>query len=346
MTPRQDADLSQLNTLGIPSRASRLVEIDKDEQIPTWVDWARQHRLPLRVLGGGSNLLLADRVDGLVLAMRTAGRQALDEDAEGRLLWRLAAGENWHQTVVASVEAGLSGLENLALIPGSVGAAPIQNIGAYGVELADRLHAIDAYDCQQQAWVRFDRQQCAFGYRDSLFKREENRYVITAVTLALDTVFQPVLDYGPLQGLADTPGLTARTVMDRVIALRRAKLPDPDVLPNAGSFFKNPLVDEDHYRTLKTDWPDLVAFAAEAGQWKLAAGWLIDRCGLKGQSNEAGVGCYQDQALVLVNPQRAGYDSVAAWQQRVRDLVQQRFGVQLEREPRYWGAAGDGSYLG
>lgn len=343
MTCQHNADLSQCNTLGIPSQAEYLVDIDQDDQIPAWVAWAQQRQLALRVLGGGSNLLVDHQVDGLVLAMKTRGRHVVGQDAAGRTLWRLAAGENWHQSVVASVEAGLSGLENLALIPGSVGAAPIQNIGAYGVEVADHLYQVDAYDCLAHQWVQLHAEECQFGYRDSLFKQHENRYIITAVTLALSTAFEPKLSYGPLQALAQHPNLNARTVMQAVIAQRQAKLPDPTELPNAGSFFKNPLVSPADYQRLITQWPNLVAYSVEGG-WKLAAGWLIDQCGLKGQANEAGVGCYREQALVLVNPSHAPYAQVAAWQAQVHQAVWQRFGVQLEREPRYWGAAGDGNF--
>lgn len=343
MTMQRHAELLSLNTLGVPSQADYLITIDRDDQVPAWVEWAAERNLPIRVLGGGSNLLLDRRVDGLVLAMRTQGRQVVGQDEQGRTLWRLAAGENWHRCVVASVEAGLNGLENLALIPGSVGAAPIQNIGAYGVEVGERLHELEAYDCHSRQWLRFNAEQCDFGYRDSRFKREQNRYIITAVTLALSPLFQPQLSYGPLQALAGQDQLDAGVVMDTVIAQRQAKLPDPQTLPNAGSFFKNPQVAEASYQGLKAAWPDLVAYPVTDG-WKLAAGWLIDQCGLKGRANAAGVGCYHEQALVLVNPEHADYSQVAAWQQTVQHAVMERFGVPLEREPRYWGPLGDGHF--
>lgn len=343
MTIQHQADLSARNTLGIPSKADYLIEIDSPDQIPAWVDWAQRQDMSIRVLGGGSNLLLDSRVDGLVIAIRTEGRQRLGSDAQGRILWRLQAGENWHQCVLASVAAGLNGLENLALIPGSVGAAPIQNIGAYGVEVGELLYELEAYDCQTRQWLRFNAEQCQFGYRDSRFKREQNRYIITAVTLALSPTFQPKLSYGPLQTLADRPDLNARLVMDAVIAQRQAKLPDPQHLPNAGSFFKNPEVDAATHQALQAQWPNLVAYS-QGDNWKLAAGWLIDQCGLKGEANAAGVGCYSEQALVVVNPGHADYAQVADWQQRVQQAVVARFGVLLEREPRYWGPSGDGHY--
>ncbi|WP_108127698.1 UDP-N-acetylmuramate dehydrogenase [Saccharospirillum mangrovi] len=343
MTLQHQADLSKRNTLGVPSWAEHLIDIEQDDQIPGWVGWAQQNELNIRVLGGGSNLLLDNRVDGLVLAMRTQGRQVLGQDDQGRTLWRLAAGENWHEVVRASVEAGLSGLENLALIPGSVGAAPIQNIGAYGVEVGDRLHDVEAYDCRTHQWVRLPAAQCEFGYRDSLFKRWENRYIITAVTLALSTDFQPQLSYGPLQALAHNPNLSASLVMETVIRLRQSKLPSPDVIPNAGSFFKNPQIDDAQFQRLKADWPELVAYPSD-DEWKLAAGWLIDQCGLKGQASDAGVGCYREQALVLINPKRAEFLDVVTWQRLVQKAVANRFGIVLEREPRYWGSKGSGQF--
>lgn len=330
-----DVDLSVRNTLAIPSRAQWLVEVRDAGALPELVRWARERQLPIRALGGGSNLLLNHWVSGLVVDLKTTGRSRIGTEPDGCERWRFMAGETWHQVVRFSVEQGLSGLENLALIPGSVGAAPIQNIGAYGVELSDVLVRVEAYDTEQMAWKVFDTEACCFGYRDSLFKQRENRYIVTAIDLRLSREFRPVLHYGPLQALREQPELTAAQVMQTVIDVRRAKLPDPDRLPNAGSFFKNPIVSESRYQALKTTWPDLVAYPANGG-WKLAAGWMIDRCGLKGRGNAQEVGCYEKQALVLVNPRRADYDAVNDWQREVQRQVRQRFGVALEREPRYW----------
>ncbi|GGX51799.1 UDP-N-acetylmuramate dehydrogenase [Saccharospirillum salsuginis] len=335
MTIQRDVDLSARNTLGVTAHADYWADITDRTQIPELVDWAQARSLPVRVLGGGSNLVMAPRIRGLVLGMNLRGRQRLDS-SDGRLEhWRFQAGENWHECVRFSVEQGLSGLENLALIPGQAGAAPIQNIGAYGVELSDVLVAVDAFDTVEGRWVRFASKDCDFAYRDSRFKQASNRYIITSIDLELSRDFHPVLDYGPLQSLKNRDDLTPWTVMDTVISVRQSKLPDPGDIPNAGSFFKNPLVSEEVYRSLKQRWPELVAYPSGAA-WKLAAGWLIDQCGLKGQANASGVGCYDKQALVVVNPRRADGSEILDWQRHVQSEVESTFGVRLEREPRLW----------
>ena len=335
MTVQRDVDLSACNTLGVTAHADYWADITDKTQIPELVSWAQARSLPVRVLGGGSNLVMAPRIHGLVLGMTLRGRQRLDQ-SRGRVeRWRVQGGENWHDLVRFSVEQGLSGLENLALIPGQVGAAPIQNIGAYGVELSDSLVAVEAFDTVEGRWLRFTKDECNFAYRDSRFKREANRYIIASIDLDLSRDFRPVLDYGPLQSLKNRPDLTPRIVMNTVIEVRQSKLPDPREIPNAGSFFKNPLVSDEVYRRLKQHWPELVAYPA-GSDWKLAAGWLIDQCGLKGRANASGVGCYEKQALVLVNPRRADGTEILDWQRQVQTEVERRFGVELEREPRLW----------
>lgn len=332
----QQTSLSELNSLGVPATASHYVEITERAQLPAAIDWARQHDLDVRVLGGGSNLVLAPRVHALVVAMRLPGREQREVRDNGDEVWRFNAGECWHDSVLFTVSRGLHGLENLALIPGLVGAAPVQNIGAYGVELSDHLVGVEVYDCQIEEWHYLPASECCLSYRDSLFKQEEGRYVITAIDLLLTSAFSPCLDYGPLQPLKGRPDLTAQQVMDVVIATRQSRLPDPVNLPNAGSFFKNPLVNAATRERILADWPGLVSFAQEDGRWKLAAGWLIEQAGLKGQHNDQGVGCYHKQALVLVNPQRAETAAILDWQHRVQARVDERFGVQLEPEPRFW----------
>ncbi len=330
----EGVDLSGRNTLGVPAKAQYWAEVEKRDQIPELVEWARMNNLPVRVLGGGSNLVLAPLIHGLVVGMELKGFERLAEEIDAEI-WRVQAGENWHEWVTASIAKGLSGLENLALIPGQAGAAPIQNIGAYGVELADCLVAVNVFDTKGGVWLSFDKSDCEFAYRDSRFKRENNRYIIWSIDLRLSRQFRPILGYGPLQKLKTQRNLTAADVMNAVIQVRQEKLPDPAVIPNAGSFFKNPLIDPSTYHQLSERHPNLVAYPAGRG-WKLAAGWLIDQCGLKGLSNEAGVGCYEKQALVLVNPERAEASDIIDWQQQVQDCVKRRFGVDLEREPRYW----------
>ncbi|MEX0624527.1 UDP-N-acetylmuramate dehydrogenase [Saccharospirillum sp.] len=332
--PQPQVDLSDANTLGVPSTADWYAELTNASDLPALVRWARERHLPIRALGGGSNLVLNEQVSGLTLKISIMGKTRVESDS-GRLRWRLGAGESWHTTVVDLIAQGGSGIENLALIPGTVGAAPVQNIGAYGVELADCLHRVEAYDTVEQRWRRFGQQDCCFGYRDSVFKQLENRFIITAVELDLDREFQPQLTYGPLQTLASQPGLTALQVMEQVIEIRQSRLPEPIVLPNAGSFFKNPVITTEQYQMLLAEHSDLVVFEQAEG-WKLAAGWLIDQCGLRGQNNADGVGCYERQALVLVNPKRASATSILAWQAHVQQAVKERFNVILEPEPRFW----------
>ncbi|MCH8530404.1 MAG: UDP-N-acetylmuramate dehydrogenase [Saccharospirillum sp.] len=338
MTPTvsQKVPLGALNSLGVSATASHFVEVTERAQLQPAIDWAHQHELDVRVLGGGSNLVLAQTVHALVLAMRLPGREQRAVYDNGDELWRFNAGETWHDTVVFTVEQGLCGLENLALIPGLVGAAPVQNIGAYGVELSDHLVGVEVYDCQLKGWRYLHTADCRLSYRDSLFKQEEGRFVITAIDLLLSRIFSPRLDYGPLKSLAGQSGLTAQQVMEEVIATRQSRLPDPTELPNAGSFFKNPLVDTATRERIMTEWPNLVSFAQEDGLWKLAAGWLIEQAGLKGKHNAQGVGCYEKQALVLVNPLRAGTAAILDWQHHVQARVEDTFGVQLEPEPRFW----------
>ncbi|WP_028669948.1 UDP-N-acetylmuramate dehydrogenase [Saccharospirillum impatiens] len=332
--PQPQFDLSFNNTLGVPARAAWYAELHEASDLPLLVRWAKEHDMAVRALGGGSNLVMHEQVSGLTIKVSIRGKTRIDSGSS-RQRWRLGAGESWHETVVDLIEQGGSGVENLALIPGTVGAAPVQNIGAYGVELADCLYRVEAYDTQENQWRQFTREACEFGYRDSVFKQQENRFIITAVELDLDQEFQPRLSYGPLQELANLPDLNARDVLAKVIEVRQSRLPDPMVLPNAGSFFKNPVITSETYSALVKNHPNLVVYA-QPGGWKLAAGWLIDQCGLRGQSNVDGVGCYEHQALVLVNPKRAPAASIQAWQALVQGAVLERFGVELEPEPRFW----------
>ncbi|WP_132979336.1 UDP-N-acetylmuramate dehydrogenase [Pigmentiphaga sp. D-2] len=325
-------DLSSLNTLGLASSAPACVTLRSRDELPALACLARSDGAGLLVLGGGSNLVLPPRVRGLVARMALRGIRLLAQDDESRVV-EAAAGEIWHDFVTHCVEQGWGGLENLALIPGTVGAAPVQNIGAYGVELRDRFAGLTAYDLLRDAWTEMDAAQCAFAYRDSVFKREPGRWVITAVRLRLPRQWTPVLDYPDLrrhESLAGSP--TARDVFEAVCAIRRAKLPDPAVLGNAGSFFKNPVVPAAQYERLHTRFPGLVAYPQEDGSYKLAAGWLIDQCGWKGR-RMGPVGVHERQALVLVNHGGAQSGDVLALARAVQHDVRERYGLELEIEP-------------
>lgn len=331
-----DTSLAQCNTLGLPARAERFLEVTSIEQLPELESWLKQEAAPLLVLGGGSNLVLSDDLPGVVAHIAIRGWELMaEQDVE--VVLKVGAGENWHQTVARTLESGYFGLENLALIPGTVGAAPIQNIGAYGVELKDHLRAVEVFDRQDQSIRQLSNAECRFGYRDSIFKSgEPGRYIITAVELALNKTPDLQLDYGGLREALsgiDAPG--PLDVFDAVCRVRRNKLPDPAELGNAGSFFKNPLVPAAVYERIRADYPDLVAFPEADGRWKLAAGWLIDRCGLKG-SRDGSVGTYPRQALVLVNWGGARRADVERFSSSIREAVLDRFGVELEPEPRFY----------
>jgi UDP-N-acetylmuramate dehydrogenase len=329
-------DLRAFNTLGLSSRAEAFVEIDDLAQLPALAQLARAYP-SLLILGGGSNLVLPAKVGGLVAHMRLRGIRLLDA-TDDHLRVEAAAGERWHEVVAATIARGWPGLENLALIPGQTGAAPVQNIGAYGVELKDRFDSVLAYDRQAEAFVEMDHAACAFAYRDSIFKHEPGRWIIAAVRFRLPRAWTPVLAYPDLQRhpalmAARAAGrVDARQIFDAVREIRTRKLPDPAVLGNAGSFFKNPIVDAAMHARLAARHPGLVAYPQADGSVKLAAGWLIDQCGWKGRAlGRAGV--HTAQALVLVNLGNATAADIMALARAIQDDVSARFGVLLEPEP-------------
>ncbi|WP_313622058.1 UDP-N-acetylmuramate dehydrogenase [Achromobacter sp.] len=326
-------DLTRLNTLGLASRADAFVTLDDPAQLPALSALARQVS-PLLVLGGGSNLVLPERVPGLVARVAFKGVRLLEASPDAWLV-EAAGGENWHGFVSACVEQGWDGLENLALIPGTVGAAPVQNIGAYGVELQERFHSLTAWDTRQARYVEMHAADCRFSYRDSVFKHDEpGRWIIVSVRFALPRPWRPVLGYPDLQRhprlAAGTP--SARDVFDAVCDIRRTKLPDPAVTGNAGSFFKNPIVPAAQRDDLAARFPGLVSYAQSDGRYKLAAGWLIDQCGWKGRALGA-AGVHDRQALVLVNRGGATAADIMGLARAVQDAVADRYGVRLEPEP-------------
>ncbi|MDM5072502.1 UDP-N-acetylmuramate dehydrogenase [Aeromonas bestiarum] len=335
LTPH--ASLLTLNTLALDAHCLWLAEVAQVDDLQQLVTKPELTDLPRLVLGGGSNVLFCNDFAGLVVLNRLKGIQLQDEGEHWLL--HVAAGEEWHQLVCHALQQGWYGLENLALIPGTVGAAPVQNIGAYGVELASFCTYVEAFNWQSGQLERIDAADCHFGYRDSIFKHEyQDSHFITAVGLRLPKAWTPVLGYGPLAALGDAP--TAQAIFDTVCATRRAKLPDPAVLGNAGSFFKNPVVTRALADTLKQQYPHIPCYPAGEGQAKLAAGWLIDQCGLKGFAiGRAAV--HQEQALVLVNLGGASAMELIALAAHVRDSVEQKFGVVLEHEVRFMGLTGE-----
>ena len=330
-----DFPLQALNTFGIAARARAFLTVSAVKQLGAVMADPVLSALPRVLLGGGSNIVLTGDVDALVLHMAILGRQVLGV-AGGHTLVRCGAGENWHAFVQWTLAQGLGGLENMSLIPGTVGASPIQNIGAYGTELKDVFHALTAYELSTGALRVMDAAACRFGYRDSIFKQPEGAgLVIVDVTFALPNAWQPNLRYAELAQAVAAAGLTvpsAQQISDIVVAIRQRKLPDPAVIGNAGSFFKNPVVTRAQCDALLLAHPALVHHAQPDGSEKLAAGWLIDQCGWKGRSM-GGAGVYARQALVLVNNGAATGADVLALARAIQADVATRYGVTLETEP-------------
>ncbi|WP_210246862.1 UDP-N-acetylmuramate dehydrogenase [Devosia ginsengisoli] len=324
-----DFDLSAHNTLALGAYSRLGVSITELGMVADVLAASAAQGLALRILGGGSNVVLAPEFDGITAVMAIRGRRIVETNARGVLV-EAAAGETWHDLVAWTVGQGLGGIENLALIPGTVGAAPVQNIGAYGVEVADVLESLVAYDRVTGAARTFLREECAFAYRDSLFKHEPDRYVVLSLRLLLPTPWVPNQNFA---GLADIAGdVTPHALMDRVVALRNSKLPDWRVTPNAGSFFQNPIVSAAEAEPVLAEFPAAPAFPQADGRLKLSAGWLIEKSGLKG-FRLGPVGMSERHALVLVNYGGAVAGDVRALAEHVKQTVRERFGVQLHEEP-------------
>lgn len=334
MTPQTRVDLRPFNTLALPGRAARYLKVTDPAQLADPA-LAGERRF---VLGGGSNLVLTGDVDRLVLHMAIPGRRLVGEDGEAWYV-EAGAGENWHDFVQWTLASGWPGLENLSLIPGTVGAAPIQNIGAYGLEAGDLLHSVTAWDFEKSAFFPVDRSACRFAYRDSVFKQRgwhlDGRIAIAAAVFRLPKDWRPNTRYADVAQELDARGIavpTAQHIADAVIAVRRRKLPDPAATPNAGSFFHNPVVEAGLAARLKAAHPALPTYPQPDGRVKLAAGWLIEQAGWKGKSLGP-VGMYEKQALVLVNRGGATGDDVRRTMAAVQADVLTRFGVALTPEP-------------
>lgn len=338
----ENASLAARNGLRVAARAELLVEVLRPEGLEELFALPYLQQAPLMVLGEGSNTLFVGDVPGVVMSIGQLGRQRLGQDERGTLL-RVGAGEHWDDVVRWSLGLGLAGLENLVLIPGTAGAAPIQNIGAYGTEVGEFIETVEAWDRHEARIVRLDRAQCAFGYRDSLFKRDPARWLITALELRLPHHHPPRIDYPGLpQELAalgaDTPPRPSQ-IAEAVSRLRTRKLPDPGLLPNVGSFFRNPVVPADLAQALQREAPAMPVFPAHGDETrrKLSAAWLIEHAGWKGH-REGDAGVAEQHALVLVNHGHASGDQLLDLARRISASVQARFGVKLEPEARIIGA--------
>ena len=327
--------LKPYNTFGLPAVAHTLVRITSDADVRRVVDDRELGLAPKFILGGGSNIILTRDMPQVVLKVEVRGMRLVEARADAWIV-EAGAGESWHALVEFTLANGFPGLENLALIPGSVGACPVQNIGAYGVELQDRFEELDAVDLVTGRSVTIGAQACAFGYRDSVFKHMlAGRSLITRVRFRLPRPWRPVLGYLELQKkMAETGNHApeAREIFDWVCAIRRGKLPDPAAIGNAGSFFKNPVVTPEQCRDIIGRDPEIVYYPMADGSVKLAAAWMIDACGWKGKSvGDAGV--YEKQALVLVNRGAAIGSEVMTLALAIQESVYGRFGIRLEPEP-------------
>ncbi|MBK5342756.1 UDP-N-acetylmuramate dehydrogenase [Pseudomonas sp. TH49] len=326
--------LKPFNSFGVDVRAQLFAEAHSDADVREALAYATAHDVPLLVIGGGSNLLLTADIPALVLRMASRGIRLISDDGS-RVVIEAEAGEPWHPFVQHTLALGFSGLENLSLIPGTVGAAPMQNIGAYGVEIKDVFAGLTALDRQTGELRDFSLEECNFAYRDSLFKQQPGRWLILRVRFKLDRVAHLHLEYGPVRQRLTEQGIEQPTPTDvsrAICSIRSEKLPDPAVLGNAGSFFKNPLVSAALVEQIKAQHPDLVAYAQADGQMKLAAGWLIERAGWKG-FREADAGVHKLQALVLVNYGSATGLQLLDLAQRIQKDIAERFNVELEMEP-------------
>ena len=338
MTP--NFDLKNFNSFGVSATAAQYLRITNLDQLSSLA----LDKAPDLVLGGGSNLLLLDHVPGFTLHLVNKGIEVLDQETTSTNTLtkvRVGAGVNWHQFVVYALEKGWNGLENLALIPGTVGAAPVQNIGAYGVEVAERVQAVHAYE-YGNGIVQLSPEECGFAYRDSLFKQQPGRYLITAVDFCLCGTYDPNTSYGAIKDKLQENGHhekpTPRQIAKAVIEIRAAILPFWTELGNAGSFFKNPIVDRATFESLLSKYPKMPSYPINEEKIKLPAGWLIDQAGWKGK-RIGQVGCYRKQALVIVNHGGATGQEILDFSELVKQDIQDKFNIFLEREVQIIGKA-------
>lgn len=326
--------LRPYNTFGIAAQARYFASFSSADELQELLESPPQPGLSHMILGGGSNVLFTRNFDGILLKNEIKGITVVRED-DGYVYVKVGAGENWHGFVMDCIRNNRAGLENLSLIPGNVGASPMQNIGAYGVEIKDSFYELEAYNLQDHTTVLFNNADCQFGYRESVFKRQyKGQFAILSVTYRLSKHPKLNTSYGAIEEELKHMGVqdvTIQAISQAVINIRSSKLPNPAEIGNAGSFFKNPTVDAAKYASLKEAFPHIVAYAVADGQYKLAAGWMIEQCGWKG-FREGDAGVHARQALVLVNYGNATGNEIYQLSQRVLDSVHEKFGVELERE--------------
>ena len=333
MTILHNSSLKNYNTFGIDVKAKTFISVETIEDLKTVLQ--KNYAEDLFILGGGSNMLLTRDIDSTVLHIGLKGKQIIEE-TEADVLIEINAGENWHEIVLWTLENNWGGFENLSLIPGNIGTAPIQNIGAYGTEIKDNLVAVKAINIQTLEIREFSNEECSFGYRDSIFKnKEKGKYIILSVTFKLKKKEHLVkTNYGTIAQALEEMGIkdpSIKDVSDAVIKIRKEKLPDPQILGNSGSFFKNPVVDKDHLEKLKNIYPEIPSYEVGKGEYKIPAGWLIEKAGLKGY-REGDAGVHKNQALVLVNYGTATGTEILELAKKVQREVFRKFKVELQPE--------------
>ena len=330
MNVQTNVQLKTLNTLNLDAVASHYVQINHTQDLLDALKFADQKQLNIMILSGGSNMLLPNQINALVIHMNIQANEHIAEDETSYTL-RVGAGQNWHEFVLWTTQQKMYGLQNLALIPGLVGASPVQNIGAYGVEVGEFIHAVEVYNRVEQKFESILAEDCDFSYRHSIFKDDPNRYIITHVVFKLLKNADLKIQYGDLKA-AMADNLSPENLQQQVIQIRQSKLPDPKVFPNAGSFFKNPVIQTVEYEKLALEFSNLPHYPQSNDMQKIAAGWLIDQAGWKGKQLGS-VGMFSKQALVLVNYADANLQDVQATYRAVQQDVLKKFSIQLEPEP-------------
>ena len=336
----QDVSLAKYSTMGLGGKAAYLTEVRTPPEVAEALQWAKEKNLPALMIGGGSNIVWSDDgFDGLLLIDLIPGYEALAEDEQSVTL-KIGSGEQWDGIVAQTVAAGLTGIESLSLVPGSTGATPIQNVGAYGQEVSETLVEVEAFDTKANDFVKIPAAECGFSYRNSRFKTgpDRGRFFITAITLKLRKGDPQPPFYRTLQAYLDEHHITEftpKTIRKAVIAIRTSKLPDPAVIRNTGSFFANPIIDEERFLDIQDRFPDIPNWMTEAGI-KLSAAWLISQAGFKDfHDAETGMGTWPKQPLVLVNEKANSTADLLRFKQKIVDAVQAKFGITLEQEPEF-----------
>lgn len=333
MQIQQNISLKPFNTFGIDTTAKYFAQFSTLIELEELLSEQKFMPSPLLILGGGSNILLTKDFDGLVAKNEMYGITIVNETSSHYFV-KAGAGENWHSFVLYCIQNGFAGIENLSLIPGNVGASPMQNIGAYGVEIKDVFYELNAYHIQEKKMVSFSANDCCFGYRESVFKNKyKGKFIITDVTFKLSKIPNYNTSYGAIQQELEKMKVTEisiSAISQAVINIRKSKLPDPKAIGNAGSFFKNPTIEKIHFETLKEQFPNIVGYPSN-DKVKVAAGWLIEQCGWKGY-RKGDAGCHANQALVLVNYANAKGSDIYNLSTEIVESVKSKFAIELERE--------------